>query len=123
MTGGYLTLDFSDVEFKGNSADDILGFRLGYIKGIEKYIKNTKKPIYILLSESVLIAIRKYINPANPENDKQVDINPILINGVFYNGVTDNQKSFIIYRNTDESLKTTTLCLDFSNDIVTLNEY
>lgn len=122
MTGGYLTLDFSDVEFK-KGTDDITSFRLGYKKGIEKYIENTKKPIYILLSKSVLTAVRKYINPQDPENFTEGDINPILSNGIFLNDVGDKQKPFIIYRSTDNTLKTTSLCLDFSNDIVSIIEY
>lgn len=123
MTGGYLTLDFRDVEFK-KGTDDIIGFRLGYIKGIEKYIKNTKKPIYVLFSQSVLTAIRKYCNPQDPENFTESYINPISINSIFLNDAGNNQKTFIIYKGTDgESLKTTSLCLDFTNDIVTLNEF
>lgn len=123
MTGGYLTLDFRDVEFK-KGTDDITSFRLGYIKGIEKYIINTKKPIYVLLSNSVLTAIRKYCNPQDPENFSEGDINPILINSIFFADVGDNQKSFVIYKGTDgESLKTISLCLDFTNDIVSIIEY
>lgn len=122
MTGGYLTLDFRNVEFK-KGTDDIASFRLGYIKGIEKYIINTKKPIYVLLSKSVLTAIRKYCNPQDPENFSEGDINPILMNGIFLADAGDNQKSFIIYKGTDESLKTTSLCLDFSNDVVSIIEY
>ena len=56
MTGGYLTLDFSDREFK--EGDYIGNFKLGYRKGIYNYIKKTTKPIYIVLSASVMNAIQ-----------------------------------------------------------------
>lgn len=61
MTGGYLTLDFSDVEFK--EGDELSTFKLGYKKGIYNYIKKTTKPIYIVLSSSVMNAIQNSIKP------------------------------------------------------------
>lgn len=60
MTGGYLTLDFSDVEFKEQDSSKIVDFTLGYKKGIGNYISKTKKPIYLLLSDSVCNAICAY---------------------------------------------------------------
>lgn len=78
MTGGYLTLDFSDVEFKGES---IVNFVLGYKKGIKKYIQKNKKPIYLILSDSVWNAIGKYLGiNYNIRNNS-----PILIPGIFSN--------------------------------------
>lgn len=61
MTGGYLTLDFSDVEFK--EGNELSGFTLGYRKGLFNYIKKTAKPIYIVLSASVMNAIQNSIKP------------------------------------------------------------
>lgn len=58
MTGGYLTLDFSDVEFK--EGDSVSNFTLGYKKGIYNYIKKTGKPIYLILSPSVMTAYFNY---------------------------------------------------------------
>lgn len=60
MTGGYLTLDFGDVKFK--EGDSIGSFTLGYKKGIYNYIKKTGKPIYLILSPSVMTAIFNYVD-------------------------------------------------------------
>ena len=81
MTGGYLTLDFSDVEFK--SGDYIGSFRLGYKKGIYNYIKKTAKPIYIVLSASVMNAIQDSIS--QPQDHPQIIPNKciILLNPIF----------------------------------------
>lgn len=65
MSGGYLTLDFSDVEFKGG--DDLAGFTLGYKKGIYNYIKKTGKPIYIIFSPSVMKALYNYYGEGTTE--------------------------------------------------------
>lgn len=60
MRGGYLTLDFSDREFK--EGDNIGSFVLGYKKGIYKYVTTTDKPIYLILSASVMSALSRYCN-------------------------------------------------------------
>ena len=81
MTGGYLTLDFSDVEFK--EGNDLSTFQLGYRKGIFNYIQKTTKPIYIVLSASVMNAIQNYIK--SPEQRPQIITSKcvILLNPIF----------------------------------------
>lgn len=81
MTGGYLTLDFSDREFK--EGDSIGDFTLGYKKGIYNYIKKTAKPIYIVLSASVMNAIQDSIK--SPEAVVPIIPNKcvILLNPIF----------------------------------------
>ena len=95
MTGGYLTLDFSDRELK--EGDNITWFELGRIKGIRKYVENTDKPIYVILSSSVMNAIAKYCLgvSATPINNKcTIQLQHILTED--NNSVTS--MNFIIYR-------------------------
>lgn len=58
MTGGYLTLDFSDVNVKEN--DSLIGMKLGNRKGIYNYLKNNTKPIQIIFSKSMCKNLYKY---------------------------------------------------------------
>ena len=59
MTGGYLTLDFSDVKI-ANPAE-LMGTELGKRKGLYKYLQtNTNKPIYIIFSESMIKGIENF---------------------------------------------------------------
>ena len=60
MSGGYLTLDFSDVKL--TNPDDLLTLNLGKRKGLCKYLKNNTKPIYVILSDSIIKGIEKYYN-------------------------------------------------------------
>lgn len=81
MTGGYLTLDFSDVEFK--KGNELSSFTLGYRKGIFNYINKTAKPIYIVLSASVMNAIQDSIKtgevvPTTIPNKCIILLNPIF---------------------------------------------
>lgn len=58
MTGGYLTLDFSDIQYKGEFTTEIY---LGKKKNLYKYLENNKKPIQIILSGSVCKTLYKYL--------------------------------------------------------------
>lgn len=58
MTGGYLTLDFSNVNVKED--DNLIGLKLGNRKGIYNYLKNNTKPIQIIFSKSVCKNLYKY---------------------------------------------------------------
>lgn len=58
MRGGYLTLDFSNINVKED--DSIIGVKLGNRKGIYNYLKNNTKPIQIIFSKSVCKNLYKY---------------------------------------------------------------
>lgn len=60
MRGGYLTLDFSDVKL--TSPDNLVGSYLGKKKGLYKYLQTNTKPIYVILSDSIIKGIEKYYN-------------------------------------------------------------
>lgn len=60
MTGGYLTLDFSDVKLE--NPDNLLSLNLGKRKGLYKYLQTNTKPIYVILSDSIIKGIEKYYN-------------------------------------------------------------
>lgn len=82
MTGGYLTLDFSDVEFK--EGNELSSFTLGYRKGIYNYINKTAKPIYIVLSASVMNAIQNSLKTSGQvatiiPNKCIILLNPIFV--------------------------------------------
>ena len=127
MRGGYLTLDFSDVELKeGNS---INWFKLGSIKGIRKYVENTDKPIYVILSSSVMNAIAKYClgNSAIPINNKcTIQLQHILTE----NNDSVTSRYFIIYSKYYDTvstgidiIQTPSLAFNFmEDDSVVINE-
>lgn len=58
MRGGYLTLDFSDVKI-ANPAN-LMGSIIGKKKGLYKYLQTNTKPIYIILSDSMVNAVNAY---------------------------------------------------------------
>lgn len=60
MTGGYLTLDFSDVKL--TNPDNLLTLNLGKRKGLYKYLQTNTKPIYVILSDSIIKGIEKHYN-------------------------------------------------------------
>lgn len=58
MKGGYLTLDFSNIQYNGVFNTEIY---LGKKKNLYKYLENNKKPIQIILSGSVCKTLYKYM--------------------------------------------------------------
>ena len=60
MRGGYLTLDFSDVKLA--SPSNLVGSIIGKKKGLYKYLQTNTKPIYIILSDSMVNGVNAYYN-------------------------------------------------------------
>lgn len=122
MTGGYLTLDFSDVEFKGS--DDLAGFTLGYKKGITNYIKKTDKPIYLILSPSVMTALSKYCGTNSTIPSKGVYfLQPIFDTDT---NITTS-RHFTLFRKYDQTLSENlvaipSLIISIYNDTVSISE-
>ena len=50
MTGGYLTIDLSNVDVKKITN----GTRIIFKKGLYKYLEKNTKPIYFIFSDSIL---------------------------------------------------------------------
>lgn len=60
MTGGYLTLDFSDIKIEGVITNQIASLQLGNKKGLYNFLKNNNKPIYVIFSESMMLSLYYY---------------------------------------------------------------
>lgn len=60
MTGGYLTLDFSNIKIEGEITDQIASLQLGKKKGLYNFLKNNNKPIYVIFSESMMLSLYYY---------------------------------------------------------------
>lgn len=56
MTGGYLTIDLSNVDAKKITN----GVRMIFKKGLYKYLEKNTKPIYFIFSDSILNYIFEY---------------------------------------------------------------
>ncbi len=126
MTGGYLTLDFGDVKFK--EGDDILNFTLGYKKGISNYIKKTGKPIYLILSPSVMTAIFNYVD-STPGKGEIVNKCVYFLQPIFdYDSNLVTSRFFLISNTRSEQLSakylaTESIMLIFNNDdTISINE-
>lgn len=76
MTGGYLTIDLSDVKVEGSLP---IGTPIANKKGLYNYLLKTKKPVFFIFSDNLVNAIAKYIGIVGydyPNNN--VLIKPIL---------------------------------------------
>lgn len=60
MTGGYLTLDFSNIKIEGEITNQIASLQLGKKKGLYNFLKNNNKPIYVIFSESMMLSLYYY---------------------------------------------------------------
>ena len=60
MTGGYITLDFSNIKIEGEITDQIANLQLGNKKGLYNFLKNSNKPIYVIFSESMMLSLYYY---------------------------------------------------------------
>lgn len=115
MRGGYLTLDFSDVKLA--SPSNLVGSIIGKRKGLYKYLQTNTKPIYIILSDSMVEGINAYY-----ENKLKLTTNIVrCINDVCdsYVGVTNNKsRLFILFVFTGEPsvLEPTHFYLDVKED-------
>lgn len=58
MTGGYLTIDLSDVKVEGSLPINI---PIANKKGLHNYLLKTKKPVFFIFSDNLVNAIAKYI--------------------------------------------------------------
>lgn len=126
MTGGYLTLDFSDVEFK--AGDSIGNFTLGYKKGIYNYIKKTRKPIYLILSPSIMDALFNYVDSTEGKGDI-VNSGIYFLQPIFqFDSDLVTSRFFVLsknYNNTisESFLNSPSLMLIFNpNDTISINE-
>lgn len=76
MTGGYLTIDLSDVKVEGALP---INTPIANKKGLHNYLLKTKKPVFFIFSDNLVNAIAKYIGIVGydcPNNN--VLIKPIL---------------------------------------------
>lgn len=92
MTGGYLTLDFSDVKI-ANPAN-LMGSIIGKKKGLYKYLQTNTKPIYVILSDSMVNAVNAYFG-----NELKLTTNVVrCINDVCdkYIGTTNSKNRLFI---------------------------
>lgn len=97
MRGGYLTLDFSDVNVKED--DSLTGLKLGNRKGIYNYLKNNTKPIQIIFSKSMCKNLYKYYTNQsypNPTNIMYRNFNAIPIISIEPSYAGDNRLFFLI---------------------------
>ena len=78
MSSGYLTLDLRGV----NSYYDVI-----YKKGIFKYIRNTTKPIEIILPKFIIDKIKEYTNQPYIGNTFRINLTQFNSGSDFY--VTD----------------------------------
>lgn len=97
MRGGYLTLDFSNV----NVTEDVslIGLKLGNIKGIYNYLKNNTKPIQIIFSESMCKNLYKYYNNQSYPSTTNImyrNFNAIPNISIESSYVGDNRLNFLI---------------------------
>lgn len=60
MTGGYITLDFSNIKIEGEITDQIANLQLGNKKGLYNFLKNNNKPIYVIFSDSMMLSLYYY---------------------------------------------------------------
>lgn len=97
MRGGYLTLDFSNVNVKEDVG--LAGLKLGNKKGIYNYLKNNTKPIQIIFSKSVCKNLYKYYTSEsypNPTNIMYRNFNAIPSISIESSYVGDNRLYFLI---------------------------
>lgn len=59
MTGGYLSIDLSNVRIEGNLDSNKV---IAHKKGLYNFIMKTKKPVYMILSNDLVGAIAKYLD-------------------------------------------------------------
>lgn len=97
MRGGYLTLDFSDVNVKED--ESLIGLKLGNRKGIYNYLKNNTKPIQIIFSKSMCKNFYKYYTGQSYTSTTNImyrNFNAIPIISMESSYVGDNRLCFLI---------------------------
>ena len=118
MTGGYLSIDLSDVRIEGNLVTNKV---LAHKKGLYNFIMKTKKPVYMILSNDLVSAIAKYL-------DTQISaFSNILTKPILFDTDVQGKNYFnITYRpyynaTLDEnviSVRSIYLCVDTNDDII-----
>lgn len=99
MTGGYLTIDLSNVDIK----EITNGKRIIFKKGLYKYLEKNTKPIYFIFSDSILNFIFDYNGYRDVEpNQYRTFLSPCFIDSNFPGRFN--------------------ICLGTINDIITINE-
>lgn len=115
MRGGYLTLDFSDVKIENPS--NLTSSYLGKRKGLYKYLQTNTKPIYVILSDSMVNAVNAYFG-----NELKLTTNVVrCINDVCdkYIGTTNSKNRLFIlfvFQGEPAVLEPTHFYLDVNED-------